>query len=312
MTTSRHPVAGVYVGLDDLARLQYQASGFSFLPRQPLSSLLAGRHGANVRGRGLNFEEIRAYRPGDDIRTIDWKVSNRMQKPHSRVFTEERDRPALLVVDQRQSMFYGTRKNMKSVTAAETAAIAAWRVFSQGDRVGGFVFNDESMSEVSPHRSRDRVMRLLQHVVDMNHQLAADAPAVRGTAQLNKVLRRVERLARHDHLIVVISDFDGADESTRKSLMRLKRHNDVICALVHDPSALDELPALRMVASDGHHQAELDFANRKVRDAVHSLSANRISQVLEWQRSFRVPMLPLSTDDDVVDQVRRHLGGGAK
>ena len=87
-----------------------------------------------MRGRGLNFEEIRDYRPGDDVRSIDWKVTARLQKPHIRVFNEERDRQALLVVDQRLSMFFGSRRAMKSVAAAEAAAIGAWRVL--GPEIG--------------------------------------------------------------------------------------------------------------------------------------------------------------------------------
>jgi uncharacterized protein (DUF58 family) len=123
----------VYASIHQLLALQHKASGFSFLPRQPLHSLLAGRHASKVRGRGLNFEEIRAYYPGDDIRTIDWKVTARTQKPHTRVFTEERERPALLVVDQRIDMFFGSQVNMKSVTAAEAAALGAWRILDQGE-----------------------------------------------------------------------------------------------------------------------------------------------------------------------------------
>ena len=90
-----------------------------------MHSILAGRHASRLRGRGLNFEEIRRYLPGDDTRNMDWKVTARMRKPHVRVYTEERDRPCLLVVDQRQSMFFGTRRCMKSVAAAEVAALAA-------------------------------------------------------------------------------------------------------------------------------------------------------------------------------------------
>ena len=118
---------GVYVGLDDLIRIQHKARGFTFLPRQPLHSLLAGRHASRLRGRGFDFEELRRYQPGDDIRTIDWRVTARTQKPHTRVFTEERDRPVLLLVDQRIGMFYGTQKDLKSVTAAKLAALGARR-----------------------------------------------------------------------------------------------------------------------------------------------------------------------------------------
>ena len=164
----------VYASLHHLLALQHKATGFSFLPRQPLHSLLAGRHTSKVRGRGLNFEELRAYYPGDDIRTIDWKVTARTQKPHARVFTEERERPALLVVDQRMDMFFGSRLNMKSVTAAEAAALGAWRILDQGDRVGALVFNDTEIVEIRPHRSQQNVMRILNTVVELNHALRVD------------------------------------------------------------------------------------------------------------------------------------------
>src|ERR1700741_1447956 len=125
---------GVYVDLDELIALDQHGHRVSFLPRQAVHSLLSGRYASPMRGRGLNFEEIRDYRPGDDVRSIDWKVTARLQQPHVRVFNEERDRQTLLVVDQRLSMFFGTRRAMKSVTAAQAAAIAAWRILDSGDR----------------------------------------------------------------------------------------------------------------------------------------------------------------------------------
>ena len=112
-----HP--GIYADLAELVRLKFGTRGFSFLPRQPVHSILAGRHASRLRGRGLNFEEIRRYLPGDDIRQMDWRVTARTRKPHVRVYSEERDRPVLLVIDQRQSMFFGSRRAMKSVVAAE-------------------------------------------------------------------------------------------------------------------------------------------------------------------------------------------------
>ena len=101
-------VPGVYVSLHELMAFEFKAAGLSFLPRRRSGSILAGRHASRVRGRGLNFEEIRDYFPGDDIRTIDWKVTLRLGAPHVRAYGEERDRPALVIVDQRLSMFFGS------------------------------------------------------------------------------------------------------------------------------------------------------------------------------------------------------------
>src|SRR5215813_15471563 len=128
MTGTSGKTPGVYVGLDELIALEYRGRKVSFLPRQPVHSLLSGRFASRMRGRGLNFEEIRDYRPGDDVRSIDWKVTARLQKPHVRVFNEERDRQALLVLDQRLSMFFGSRLAMKSVTAAQAGENAARRL----------------------------------------------------------------------------------------------------------------------------------------------------------------------------------------
>src|SRR5215831_5840844 len=152
MAEAQTGMPGVYVDLEELIALEYGGRKVSFLPRQPVHSLLSGRFASRMRGRGLNFEEIRDYRPGDDIRSIDWKVTARLRKPHVRVFNEERDRPTLLVVDQRLSMFFGSRRAMKSVTAAEAAAISAWRVLGAGDRVGAIVFNDREIAEFRPRR----------------------------------------------------------------------------------------------------------------------------------------------------------------
>ena len=130
--TSKSP--GVYVDLDDLIALEYRGRRISFLPRQPVHSLLSGRCASRIRGRGLNFEEIRDYRSGDDVRSIDWKVTARLQKPHVRVFNEERDRPALLVVDQRLAMFFGSRHAMKSVTAAQARFMCGCGERARADR----------------------------------------------------------------------------------------------------------------------------------------------------------------------------------
>ena len=158
----------ISVDLPHLRALEPAARGLSFLPKQPARSVLNGRHASRLRGRGLDFEDLRAYLPGDDIRTIDWKVTARTGRPHVRVMTEERDRPALIVVDQRMTMFFGSRLNMKSVTAAEAAAMAAFRILDQGDRVGGLVVGDSVLAELRPQRSRAALHRFLAALAEAN------------------------------------------------------------------------------------------------------------------------------------------------
>lgn len=303
---------GVYATLDQLVRLEHKARGFTFLPRQPVHSLLTGRHGSRMRGRGLNFEEIRGYLPGDDIRTIDWKVTARTREPHVRVFTEERDRPAYLVVDQRLSMFFGSRRSMKSVAAAEAAALGAWRVFSVGDRIGALVFNDTDVVEIRPHRSRRQVLRILHAILEQNRALSVSAGIRANPWQLNVALESAARLSRHGCLVTVISDFDGADDRTRLLMSRLAQHNDVIAVLIYDPMA-KELPARgRLVATDGELQIDIDTTDGHVRERVIEMSRGRLQQILNWQREVGVPVMPVSTAEDVPDQVRSLLGRAAR
>jgi uncharacterized protein (DUF58 family) len=153
-----HSSEDIYTNLQALVRLRYSARGFSYLPKQPVRSLLSGRKRSRLRGRGLDFDELRHYRPGDDIRTMDWRVTNRTGKPHVRVYTEERDRPVIVMVDQRLSMFFGSQKTMKSVVAAEVAALTAWRVLAAGDRIGAILFNDADIVETKPTRNQRRVV----------------------------------------------------------------------------------------------------------------------------------------------------------
>jgi len=299
---------GVYVSLEELIALQFKARGFSFLPRQPIHSILAGRHASRVRGRGLDFEQIRGYLPGDDPRTIDWKVTARTREPHVRVYTEERDRPALLVVDQRAAMFFGSVQAMKSVVAAQVAALGAWRVFKAGDRIGALVFNDRELVEVKPHRSRRAVLRILGALVEMNQALSAGSEVPPNPGMLNTALEGVARVAKHDHLVAVISDFDGLDEDTRRLMTLLSQHNDVIAVPVFDPLSREMPSGGRLVVTDGTLQLELDTGKGSVREKLAEMTTRRLSSIMAWWEELAIPVAPLLTDRDPLDQLRLLLG----
>lgn len=299
----------IHTDLAWLAGLEARARGFDFLPRQPVGSALAGRRAARVRGRGLEFEEIRAYLPGDDVRAIDWKVTARTGTPHVRVTREERDRPALLVVDQRQAMYFGTVLNMKSVTAAETAALAAWRILGQGDRVGGLVLSDGGVDAVPARRSRGAVLRLLDLVAARNQALSAEAPAVADApARLDPVLAQAARIVTHDWLVLVVSDFDGAGDATLRILSGIAAGNDLVLAIVQDPAS-HELPASgRIVAGDGRLQVDLDLADARVRQNLDAVGGARIRRLLAWQARLDAAILPLSAGEPTLPQLLALFG----
>ena len=297
----------VHVSTQHLRKLQAESGGLTFLPRQAVSSVLNGRHGSRLRGRGLNFEEMRNYLPGDDIRSIDWKTTAKVGKPYVKVMTEEKDRPALLVVDQRVSMFYGTILNMKSVTAAEAAAIAAFRVQSQGDRVGGLIFNDDRFDTIAPSRSHHGLNAFISQLSRYNSDLHADLPAS-GTQSLNRMLSQAAKSISHNHLVIIFSDFDGADEETEQLLGGIAEHNDLILMLVSDPSARSLALRRSLNVSDGHLQAELDIADKKVSDTIQSISSARLDAIHDWQTRINLSVLPLSAGEETLPQIRALMG----
>ncbi|WP_283805453.1 DUF58 domain-containing protein [Tardiphaga sp. OK246] len=294
--------------MDALAAFETAARDFSFLRRQPVHSLLSGRHGSRVRGRGLAFEELRKYLPGDDIRTMDWHVTARTGKPYIRVYTEEKDRPTIVVVDQRINMFFGSVRSTKSVAAAEVAALVAWRSLGQGDRVGGLIFGDTQIETTRPHRSREAVMRLATAIAGANKRLSAGGTDVRTPAQLNVSLDAVAGIARHEHLVVIVSDFDGHDGHTHDVLLRMAGTNDVIAVLVYDPFLLKLPPSGVIVVSDGDLQVELGLTSRNTRQSLADFADVRAKEILAWHRELGVMVLPISAAEEVAPQMRRLLG----
>ena len=309
MTSERERDPRIYVSADHLRRLGAQAKGMSLLPRRAPGSVLNGRHTSRLRGRGLNFEELRDYVDGDDIRTIDWKVTARTGTPHVRVYTEERDRPTLLLVDQRQTMFFGSQVYMKSVIAAEAAACTAHRILARGDRIGALVFGDAQIAEHPPKRSTLALNRVLKSIADANTQLHATAPAC-APMSLNHVLQAARRIAKTNAMVVVFSDFDGIDPSTEPLIAALARSNDLILVNIADPLA-DEVPrGLHLTVSDGVLQAELNTDQGVVRQRVSDMVRGRLAAVFEWERKYGVPVLPLTTAAPALDQIQTLLGQG--
>jgi uncharacterized protein (DUF58 family) len=297
----------VAASLAHLRRQEFRARGFSFLPRQPVRSILTGRHGSRLRGRGLNFEELRHYRPGDDIRTLDWKVTNRTGKPHVRVYTEERERTILLLVDQRINMFFGSQRAMKSAVAAEVAALAAWRTLAVGDRLGGLVFDDRQLFSLTPRRSREAVIELLGRLATCNRALRAGQRSTPG--QLNVALDAAARRLSHDALVVYIGDGHGWDDHSTEVLKTLARHNDVIGINVFDPAERDLAPVDDLVVSDGALQIAVRGSQARLRDSFREQAAAQVQRMREDLMRLGLPLLEINTVDDPLDQLLRALGG---
>ncbi|MFV0280679.1 MAG: DUF58 domain-containing protein [Rhodoblastus sp.] len=289
-------------------RLNHQARGFGFLPKQPVHSLLAGRHASRLRGRGLEFEELRHYYEGDDVRAIDWRATARLGAPQMRVYTEERDRPVLLLVDQRLGMFFGSRHAMKSVIAAEAAALSAWRVVSLGDRVGGVVFSENGIDEIRPRARRAAIGPLFEAIVRHNRALRADDTRPSDPGLLNAALAKARQLLPHDGLLSLITDAGGADAQTVRLVTQISAHNDVLAIFVSDPLE-SELPDIgRAALAEGARQVEIDTGIRGLRDEFATRFVERRNAIHGFSRRRAIPVLQLTTARDTADQLRELLG----
>ncbi len=299
-------VARIHPTLDHLVRLRIDARGFSLLPHQPVSSLLSGRHASRLRGRGLTFEELRNYRPGDDIRSIDWRATARLRKPHVRVYSEERERPVLLLVDQRSNMFFGTARTTKATAAAELAALAAWAALDSGDRVGAILFGDREIVEIRPRRSRENVLRICHELVRLSGKLSATA-AVGSKEIFNDALKRSVSVAKHDHLVVLATDYNGADRETHRHATQLAKQNDVLATLIYDPLGASFPVYGEGYVTDGTHQVALNVtqeSNARFEQRFCDLADDIRSQL----RSIRIPILPICTHESIVSQLLFALG----
>lgn len=295
---------GVYVTLDELVREGLRAKGFSFLPRGNIHSLLSGRHASKFRGRGMDFAEMKRYALGDDTRLIDWKATRRTGKPFVRVFNEERDRSVWVVVSQRNSMFFGSRRAMKSVQAAHAAALALFRVIDQGDRVGGAVFNDTKLRTFKPERSRRRVMQMLGEIVRQNHALDA-SQRENNMVQFNHALSSVAAAIKHDDLLVLIGDGLGMDEASVKTLESIARHNDILAVHVSDPMERDL--TVGALFSDAETFLPLRMEPRTRQRYAQSF-ASQLRVLESLGRRNHIALLTLTTEEEVLPQLQRALG----
>ncbi len=306
----RHPfqsgitlTSSAYTDLSDLIRLRYVAREIDALAatraRNPLSGLLT----SNFRGRGIDFAEVRAYQQGDDIRSIDWRVTARTNQPHTKLFQEEREKPVLILVDQSAAMFFGSRVAFKSVVAAEAAALLAWASLDRGDRTGGIVFSGERHREVRPRRSKHSVLRLLNEINDFNHALSRESSTQTEGRYLANALRDVRRVARNGSSIFLLSDFAGLDEESITHLNQLSRHNQVVGFHISDQLERHlPVPDIYTI-TNGEQRLRINTARPQDRQAFEQAFAQRLSHVHDTFARMKAPLIELQTHEPVASSV---------
>lgn len=243
------------------------------------------------RGRGMEFDEVRHYQPGDDIRTIDWRVTARTGKTHTKLYHEEKERPVFVCVDYSHSMHFGSQLLFKSVFAAHVAAAIGWGAIKSGDRIGGLIFNQQRVRELKPLGRERGVLSLIQSLVRFSPE-ASDSPA---SQHLNQQLQRLLKLAHPGSDIFIISDFRQLNTDSVALLRGLKRHSSVTALHISDPFelALPQAP-MPIIAHDGLAQTSLPLNNKAFRAAYHDHSTAQREQQEALFKQAAVPVLYLT------------------
>ncbi len=290
-----------------------------------VNSLQTGAYVSHFRGRGMEFDESRPYQPGDDPRSIDWRVTARSTTAYTKLFREERERPVLVCVDLRSNMHFATRGCFKSVNASRAAALIAWAAHHRGDRLGGLIFGDTSHRELKPRLGRRAALRFVHELVEHSDwPTPGTPPPLKGSepflskkgsdpfrgggdpfAQALSALRRV---ARPGSLVVVISDFIGFSRAAQSYLSSVASHNEVLAVFMNDPLERQLPPPGRYRIVSPTDDLAIDTHTAAARRDYEHEFAERSHNLEVFCQRYGVHLMPMSTDDDPVSTLQTALG----
>ena len=257
----------------------------------------SGAYVSRFKGRGMEFDEARLYQPGDDIRSIDWRVTARTGKTYTKVFREERERPVFISVDDRLTMHFATRGVFKSVLAAKLAGLLAWAAEHHGDRIGGQLFSEHDCYELKPQNGRHAVLRFLNALV--KPQKSADKHFT-----LSQVLARLNQHARPGSLVYIVSDFRGINDESETHIAKLARHCEVVLIFIYDPLE-SSLPVKgRFRFTDELSDVVVDAGDQKGLSEYHQRFAERQQRLESLAKKRGLAFIQCSTQEDPVQCLR--------
>ncbi len=306
------PPPGLYASLDSLLEARQHCQELPLFSRPMRNSRQSGRQYSRLRGRGVDFDQVRAYLPGDDIRNIDWRVTARTRKVHTKVFNEERERPIFIICEQSERLFFGSQERLKSVLAADVCALIAWTALSHNDRVGGMVFDARQCHEVRPRRSRQAVLELFRQLLSANHALGQhDQDSLNDqdgrNEPLNLALRHSREVIRPGSILYLLCDHAAIEQMNQALLVPLAAHNDLVLLPLVDP--LDsQLPTHGPLAfSQAQQWLTLNTSDPAIQAAYN---AQFTAQQQAWQhlaRRLHCSLLPMDTRLPAVEQLHNML-----
>ncbi len=299
---------GTTVQLDELIHDRHSIRALSVGAKRGVHSLLAGGERSPFKGRGIDFEEVRRYQAGDDVRHMDWRVTARTGAPHLKIFREERERPVFLVVDYTSSMLFGTKVAFKSVVAAKAASLLAWASHHRGDRIGAVVFSDRGHGERRPRGGKSGVLQVLDLLTRHHQEVRHTQRHKNGERSVfESALARVTRTARPGSLIFVLSDFRNMNTQTVSYFIRLSGHHDVVCVLIYDQLEVEPpVPGVYRV-TNGTDFGVLDTRSSHLVKEYRRQFHNRHQSVETFCQQHGMGFFTMGTHESIAEKVLRGL-----
>lgn len=306
MSNSQTNDSRIYADINRLSKFKYFSGQFSLHPYGKAGSLLSGRHMSHYRGRGLNFEEFRHYQQGDDTRDLDWRITMRTRKPHVRVYSEEKDLPVVMLVDQRSNMFFSSEQYMKSVIAAELASLCAWRVTKESDRIGCLVFNDKSHVWFAPERNQKHTLRMIKAIESFNHQLSIENKREEEVdVSFYRALTALNKGGLRGALILMFSDMKGLDDRGKKLVQSLQAHNDVLGVRISDPMEAQLQSANHFFVTDGEQQVAIPSLSDDLANKYKQYNRSHLKRVRTMFSASGAPFIEISTKGKHLEEFRK-------
>lgn len=292
---------GVIAQLDELIDLRRYARKVHY---KPVASLVnAGNHLSRIRGRGMDFAEVRNYQPRDEIRHMEWRVTARTGRPHIKLYQEERERPVVILNDFNPSMYFGTRIAFKSVLAARLSALIAWTAVKQGDRVGGLIYSAKQHDEFMPHSRESAILPWLASLCAYTGQL--DNSNGSQPRLLSDALLRLRRVSRPGSILVLISDFYHVDAESEKHLTRLRAHNDILFYHICDRLELAPPKPAVYAVTDGKQEILLDTRINEVTQSYQLYCEQRQQRLQSLCKRVQIQYTTVTAEQDLVQLVRQ-------
>lgn len=267
-----------------------------------------GAYISSFKGRGMEFDESRIYQAGDDIRNMDWRVTARTGDAHTKLFREERERPVLLWLDLNTSMMFATRKKFKSVIAGEIAALIAWSAAGNNDRIGGLIFSDTEHTEIKPRRGKTAVLDFIGRCTKHPAWQITDRSSAEPATDRTAAVARLRSVTHPGSLIFMISDFRDLSEKAFAHIASIARNNDIIMITIYDPIEADLPSSGSYRLTDGNRELQIQTSSKKTRNEYHQRYLNHHQQLKDFCRRNRIHFINISTDDNVIDELKAGLG----